>query len=1117
MLNLSRLTCIFVLFTASALSQMGVVLDSFRRINSANGLPSDIIYGVIQDGDGYMWIGSQAGLTRHDGYDFRVFEHRPNDDSTLGDSNAGVLCLDRDGNLWIGTWGGGLDEFDLKEEVIRHHRFKAEDPGAVSSDRIQSLTADQNDRTIWIGTFDGGLNAFDLDSRTITRHLAGDERIWTIRQDKSGHLWLGSDDGLISFEPETGEYELIEISGPTQPTPTVMSVLVDDRGVLCGTMGGIKIYDPVTRTFEDMDFGCPEQAHLNVRQIFKDSHGATWLATYGQGLYRLDADGSYVAYRSRTRDHRSLSHDRVECLFEDRGGILWIGTSGGGLNLFNLNAKPFSHVFHDPELENTLVHNDVSCFTKDKEGALWVGTFGGGVSIFKDQKWHHDVSSVTNPRSLSDNTVRALACDREGDVYVATYRGGLNRKRPGAEGYDRFLLDPTNPTGPSSNTMRSLMVDSRNRLWIGTDRGVDLMEQTEGVFRHINTQTNPFGGPGIAHQRILTVVEGLNGEVWVGTENGLSKLSAEGATLANYFAEGTAGTLSHDRVFSILVDRDQRIWFGTSYGLNRYVPETDSFESFLNVSEKLESVSNQFLTILEDSNRQMWLGTPAGLYRYSRDGSFRGFDVEDGLQSQTFNLNAVLEFDEHTFLFGGTNGFNIFDPTKVVDHPYDPPVVVTRVDVRQETRLEPLTNASIHRLEIGWHEREVVVHFASLDYGLPSRNRYATMLKGYQDEWVQVGAQTSASFMNLGAGDYTFMVKGTNRDGKWSHKIGELHLKIIPPFWQTTWFIFLCFLGLSAIVGWRIWDVRHYTSMLETTVHERTQSLEQANDELRRSADELREAQERLVLAAHQAGMAEIATGVLHNIGNLLNSVNVSSQELEKCLNTSKLASLKRVNDLIREESGSLVECVSKHPKGEAIMRFYMQLEKVLEEENHKLGEEVAQLTSKVNLMGEVIATQQSYAKTPQFTESVDLRRLFDDALKLEQAALDRDHVTVVKEYSDIPNCLLPRVKLMQMFTNLIKNAREAMIKLERGKRLRVGISHEEEVVVVTIEDNGVGIGEDKQEMIFNYGYSTKQGGHGFGLHATAIAMGEIGGSISVSSDEGRGSVFRLEFPLTNE
>lgn len=1116
-----RLRHALVLLVASiGWAQLGSDMDQFRRLGSVDGLPSDIVFGIVQDHNGFMWFGSLAGLTRYDGHSFRVYEHRPGDPNSVADTNVGVMAVDPNEHLWVGTWGGGLDELDLRTGQMTHHPFEPGGSRSVTSDRIQSLLMSADGKRLWVGTFDGGLCSFDMDERVFQSHLNGDERIWSIAEQEGGSLWMGSDEGLIHLDVAQGQHELIQFEMPDQPTPTVTAVLIDDAGrILCGTMNGVQIYDPATRARSHLDLGNVDP-QPNVRHLLKDSRGYLWLATYGQGLicFRPETHESKI-YRNRARDHKSLSHDRVERLFEDRSGVLWIATSGGGINVFNLDPKPFHHVFRDPDASDTMSHNDVSGFTKTPDGTLWVGTFGGGLCAFRNGNWESFVMDPKDPTSLSDNTIRALELDAEGNIWVATYRGGLNKKVPGRPGFVRFMHDPRNARSPLSNTMRALLWDSRERLWIGTDRGLDLMSGP-GDFVHITFDENPFGGPGLTHPRILALSESTDGSIWVGTENGLVVLNQDGSHRSSYVADPNDSlSLAHSRVFSLLSDRSGRNWIGTGFGLCRFRDDGRGFDRFMSPLSKHVSVSNQIMALLEDGQGRIWVSSPAGLSRFDPETEeFRGFDIDDGLQSPTFNQGSGFHDLSGTMFFGGTNGFNYFDPDAIVDHPFIPPVVITQVDVLREAVYRPFGVDTRPHVKIPWEDREVVFHYAALDFAYADRNQYAYMLEGYHDDWVEVGNAQSAPFMNLSPGDYTFKVKGTNRDGIWNPKHAQFRLIVVPPFWQTPWFISLCVLGLVALAAWRVRDVRGNTLRLESTVRERTEKLEKTNNELRQTAIELQEAQERLILSAHQAGMAEIATGVLHNIGNLLNSVNVSSQEIEKRLRSTKLQSLKKVNDLIRNQQDNLVEAIAQHPKAESMLRFYLQLERVLEEENLRLVEEVDQLSSKVKLMSEVIATQQSYAKTPMFTESVDIRRLFDDALKLEQTALDRDHVSVVKEYEDIPICWLPRVKLMQMFTNLIKNAREAMIHQDTGsekKCLRIRIYRKgAEMVVVEIEDNGVGIQTDKKELIFNYGYSTKQGGHGFGLHASAIAMSEIGGAIYVESSAGQGSVFRLEFPV---
>lgn len=281
----------------------------------------------------------------------------------------------------------------------------------------------------------------------------------------------------------------------------------------------------------------------------------------------------------------------------------------------------------------------------------------------------------------------------------------------------------------------------------------------------------------------------------------------------------------------------------------------------------------------------------------------------------------------------------------------------------------------------------------------------------------------------------------------------------------------------------------------------------------------LAQAQQQLVDAAHKSGMAEMATGVLHNIGNILNSVNLSGEEIARFTKQSKVSGLIKANEILAEHKDELATFLSQDPKGQKLPDYYIKLGNILSQEIQSIADETESLLNKTTMMKEVIATQQSYAKQGFHSEMINLNTLIEDALKIQEASLHKWGVKLEKRLSDIPTCVAQKSKLLQVITNLIKNAQEAMRENDiynRPKELFIetGIV-DNEVVFVKVNDNGCGIPSDKLSKIFNHGFTTKTDGHGFGLHTSANAMTEMKGSLSVDSKGVQeGACFTLTVPI---
>lgn len=317
-----------------------------------------------------------------------------------------------------------------------------------------------------------------------------------------------------------------------------------------------------------------------------------------------------------------------------------------------------------------------------------------------------------------------------------------------------------------------------------------------------------------------------------------------------------------------------------------------------------------------------------------------------------------------------------------------------------------------------------------------------------------------------------------------------------------------------------------FNGMLET-IQTHDAALRKANQELElevqertRTQMELESMHKQLMQASRQAGMAEVATGVLHNVGNVLNSVNVSITLIQEQLQRSEIASLVKTAGLLEAHAGSLAAYLTEDPKGKLLPNFIIQLARQLEEERRLMDKEHAELVRNLEHIKEIVTMQQSYATVSGVLEKVSLPSLVDDALRFHAGALERHGIQVQRQYGDAPAVTIDKHKALQILVNLVHNAKYALDEARPPeKKLTVGITRLGDLRVrVTVADNGMGIAPENLTRIFSHGFTTRKGGHGFGLHSGANAAREMGGFLSAASDgPGQGSVFTLELPVMQE
>jgi signal transduction histidine kinase len=412
---------------------------------------------------------------------------------------------------------------------------------------------------------------------------------------------------------------------------------------------------------------------------------------------------------------------------------------------------------------------------------------------------------------------------------------------------------------------------------------------------------------------------------------------------------------------------------------------------------------------------------------------------------------------------------------------------------------------------------------------------------------VEAGDRRLAVYNNLKPGRYTFRVTAANNDGIWNNAGDSLAIELRPYFYQTVWFYLLGgVLALAALGGIYAWRVRHLMNrqrslqkasvLLEAEVASRTRELAVANASLQHEEVQLKqrtqaletEVEERkrmelenerihceLLEKSRQAGMAEIATNVLHNVGNVLNSVNVSASLVVDSVKKSKAASLVKVAAMLREHEHDLGTFITSDAKGRQLPVYLGQLsEQLLADQKAAVGE-LHLLVKNIEHIKEVVTMQQNYARVSGVKEVINIRELVEDGLRINEVSLNRHQVKVIREFENVPPMNIEKHKVLQVLLNLIRNAKFACDESGRkDKQMTMRVANGEGRIKISVADNGIGIPPENLTRIFSHGFTTRKDGHGFGLHSGALAAKEMGGALTVRSDgPGKGATFTLELP----
>jgi signal transduction histidine kinase/ligand-binding sensor domain-containing protein len=844
----------------------------FEHLSLEDGLSQNAVLDLLQDRQGFLWVATQDGLNRYDGYSFKVFKTDPDDPNTLSINSVLKLLEDDAGNIWVGTWGGGLNRLDPQTGAVRRYRYDEHDPASLSNDLVAALWEDGHG-SLWVGTMGGGLNRLDRISGRFTRYRhdpadptsIGSDFVSSIYEDEHGALWLGTGGfgnpgaGLDRFDPQSETFTHYH-ADPTDPhtlsSDSIAAVYPAPDGKLwLGTGGfgiigaGLNLFDPatgqVTRLQHD-ETDPTSLANNTVMSIFTDSEGRTWVGTWGGGLDLVQRDGdaiTFLHHRNDPYELSSLSADIVWPMLEDTSGVLWVGTVNGGINKVNPQMQRFGLYRNHPDNPQSLGFNVVGSFYEDRAGGIWVGTWGGGLNLFDRAagtftRYLHDPN---DPTSLSEKTVSAVYEDPGGAIWVGTF-GGLNKLDRTTGEFTHYRHDPADPDSVASDSIYTLLAAPEGKMWVGLLGGLDLYDPATDTFRHfVHDPNEPSSLP---DNDITELYADRTGRLWIGTwHNGMAYLDPDAwargeARFVRYEHDpDDPATISDNGVWAIHQDRTGAIWAGTQAGLNRLDLKTGRFTHY----REKDGLPNSSVTcIQEDEGGNLWLGTNNGLVRVNPIlMRFRTYDVSNGLQSNEFNSGACLRSRSGEMFYGGVRGFNVFQPGEVRDNPNPPPVVITGFQVFNKP--QPVDLSGQQPIDLSYEQNFISFEFAALDFHAPYKNRYAYRLEGFDPEWIQAGDRRYASYTNLPPGSYTFRVRGSNNDGVWNEAGLALPLRVAPPLWQTWWFQASAILLVASLAfagyRWRVHEVRVQNRRLAQTVAQQTADLRHEMEQ-RRQAEE---------------------------------------------------------------------------------------------------------------------------------------------------------------------------------------------------------------------------------------------------------------------------------------
>jgi diguanylate cyclase (GGDEF)-like protein len=834
---------------------------SVQRYSLEEGLSQQAVNAIAQDSDGFMWFGTEDGLNRFDGYEFRQLRHDRSDSKSLPNGWISSLIAAEDG-LWIGTDGGGVV---FRDAVTGQLTAPAELRDASDLQRVRTMARDRLGR-LWIASRDAGVAVFDPRTHELRRirhdttrpNSLSDNSVFGIVHLRNGDILFGTARGLDRLSPN---FALAPVRLPPELVAAGQTVRVRaliesaDGMVWVGTDAGLGRYDPANdrwRVYRAVQSGTVERGAAasgtglpdnRVQSLLIDSQGRLWVGMI-QGLAWFDsATESFSSYRRDDAETSSLPDDYIVSLFEDRGGSLWIGTKSGGLAKWNPRTWSFGH--SRASAEEGYTDRNITSFAEDRLGRLWIGTFGSGINLLdrasgKVTPLRH-VDGVRS--SLSDERVMAMLGTADGDVWVGTMGGGLNHFDPQTLKAETFLHDPAVPTTLAASGVMSLL-EVDQQVWVGTFGGG--ISRFDGRTRRFeNLRPGPEDGLHLSAGRVTALARDRTGHVWIGTDGGGLNVWDQKTRRLYYYKRDAKqlDTLSADTIYSILVDDTGGVWIGTrGGGLDRVLNPVDAPQGlrFANISENQGLPNNTVYGLRADGSGNIWISTNFGLARFDpRTDAIQRFHRLHGLQAEEFNFGAHYRDRSGKLFFGGAAGFNSFYPEVLEFNERPPRVVLTQVMKLNAPGVHGVPEERIQRLSLSHKEDVITLQFAALDYADSRANRYEYKLDGFDKDWVSADERRAATYTNLPGGRYVFRVRASNSDGVWSTQDLALPIDVAPSPWLSplAYFAYATFAALMLLAVWyaqqrRIARAALHQLELEQQVSDRTYELAQRNREL---------------------------------------------------------------------------------------------------------------------------------------------------------------------------------------------------------------------------------------------------------------------------------------------
>ena len=1063
-----------------SLTPFSLANNEFIRIGDEKKIPENVVASLAQDRQGYLWIGTAAGVVRYDGYRFRLFTHDTQKPESLGGNFIRDILPLSDGSIWISTEPGGVSVFNPLTETFSHlfdHQQLLQHP------YLSSVSAVVQDRlgNIWLGTKSGVVKIAPLNISAIqpfnkeqNQLLHNDIRALLI--DQAGELWVGSRGGLNKYNSKEEHFEsILAAPGEALAEKFIRSLYQDEMGrIWIGTdKDGVYILNPEKMTIQPALLGIlPQNNSSAVYTITQADKNEIWIGRFG-GIDRVELRSGEWLNRivPDPSDPNSLANNDIRALLKDNSGIMWVAGYGGGLQRHQQNHNGLNVLRYSMLKPNLLSDPNISSVLETHSGQIWIGTRGKGIDIYDIKNGvvggYRSKPGVSG--ALQAGWITAMAERIDGKIWVGVNPGKLYLFDPQSEVFEPFGHDK----GLISANIRVLKPATNGDLWIGTNQGLALWSASTDKISMISLHDDI-----VFREGINAIQQDQQGNVWVATgATGLYKIAQGSNTLQqiNGKVDGELD-LRTTSIVGMLIDSKQRFWLDTPDGLlniTKWHNEDDV--ELTNISRQMGYEGRPLgANLLEDKSGRIWsqnfIFTPD-------EKQIIELQRADGNDIGTPWFRSFTKTRNGTLLFGGSKGLLMIEPEKFVPWQFQPPLVATELRVNGKS-------ANMARLSEGLSlkadEQSFSIEFAALDLSEPESNQYSYKLAGFDRDWIITdSSRRSASYSNLWPGDYILHVRGTNRNGNWSDDELAIKVTVLAKFWQTLWFLLLVItlggLLIYVAVGLRTKIILQRAHELEGLIAERTQ--------------ELQSTQNSLIEQEKMASLGSLVAGISHEINTPIGIAVTAASTLEDA--TTEL--LNKVNNDKLTRSG--------------FVKYLTHL-----------AESVKLLISSLERARQLIGSFKQVAvdQSSESRRKIELKTFFLDTHFALQALLKQQNCQLNIVCSE--GILLDTYPgaLFQIISNLVNNSITHGFAENFSGEINIDVVAGQDFVNIEYTDNGIGMSEEVQKRAFEPFFTTKRGsgGSGLGLHLVYNFVTQLlGGEIKLHASQTNGFSCCLNLP----